>query len=153
MIKSKEMMAAREAEVSQATWRMLHSDFKRGWRSFLLTWIQGWQISGCSVPAWDSLITQRLHTWEFYKWFSRHSNHGLRENKSEIWACQVFHRNFPLCSCPLSGVLSPTEALPMYLPQYAKIFGYLSDFQRFHYIIFKEFWENSQINISTCIKI
>lgn len=35
MIKSEEMMAARDPEVSQAMWRMLHSDFEH-WLIFVL---------------------------------------------------------------------------------------------------------------------
>lgn len=35
MIKSEELLAAREPEVSQATWKMLHSDFEH-WLEFIL---------------------------------------------------------------------------------------------------------------------
>lgn len=38
------------------------------------------------------------------------------------------------------------------LSQVCKVVGSLSDFQMFHYIIFREFGEKSQINISTLSK-
>ena len=129
--------------------------FSVGWNSSLLTWIQEWQISGCSAKAPDSFIVHGLHAGGFHKWFPRHSNHGLWEKESGILACQVLCGNFlQLLSsyCPVSGVLSPMEVLPMYPSQVCKAVRSLSDFQRFHYIIFREFWENSQINISTLYK-
>lgn len=61
-----------------------------------------------------------------------------------LWSCYIF-------CCLMSGA-SPMEAtLPM-ISQVCKADGSFSDLQRFHYITFKKFWENSHINISTLYK-
>lgn len=123
-----------------------------GWNSFLLTWIQGWQISGCFAPAWDSLITQRLHTWAFISdspgivimgYAGRKVGLGPARSYAAIFLCEVV-----LCLeyCPL------LRHCPFICHKFVKVVGFSSDFQRFQHIVFKEFWENSQINISTLYK-
>lgn len=96
------------------------------------------------------------HT-SFMNDFSGIVNNGLWEKESGILACQVLCGNFLLWSCCLTVVLClechPLWRHCLWMSQVCKADGSLGDLQRFHYITFREFWENSHINISTLYKV
>ena len=149
------MMSARGSEISPATWRTLQSGFEHG-LEFILPNMNAddkslvahqWPLNHASPmdSAHESFIND----------FSGIVNNGLCENESGILACQVLCGNFLLWSC-LTVVLC-VECHPLWrhclwMSQVCKADGSLRDLQRFHYITFREFWENSHINISTLYK-
>ena len=107
-------------------------------------------------PPNHALTMNFAHT-SFTNDFSGIVNNGLWENESGILAYQVLCGNFLLWSCCLPVVLW-MECHPLWrhclgMSQVCKADGSLSDLPMFHYITFREFWENSHINISTLYKV
>lgn len=150
------MMSARGSEISPATWRTLQSGFEH-WLKFILPNMNadGKSLVAHQWPPSPASPMDSAHA-SFINDFSGIVNDRLWENESGILAFQVLCGNFLLWSCCLTVVLClechPPWRHCLWMSQVCKADGSFSDLQRFHYITFREFWENSYINISTLYK-
>lgn len=140
-------MAARGPGVSRSFGECCTLTLNMGWNSFSLMWIQEWQII---ATAPDSLITHRLWHGSFINASPYTEIMGCGRGEGGFWL--VCCGNFLLWSCPagLERCHLQRHCLCIHL-KFARLLN-PCDIWRFHYIIFRKFWEVLQINISTPYK-
>lgn len=115
------MMAARGPEVSEPLGG--RCSLSADGNSFSLTWIWEWQI--LVLVLRNGLRFIHHPTWEFYKWFPGHSNHGLWEG--EEWGFGQPGSWWHFSSVKLSWVWSgfPYWGTAYTLSQVCKVIGSL----------------------------